>query len=186
MDATTGNAATTLRVSRLPSVEVIENNKSTDSRGSFQRIYDRSKMFKDNEIQLSQGSLSKNTLRGTIRGLHFQVSPSSEWKLVSCIKGSMVDVVVDIQSDSDAYGNHMSVILRESDSESILIPPGFAHGFQTLSDDTWVLYQMTDIHRPELAARLFYNDQNLGIEWPLEVTNISDEDRVAQSWPVKY
>jgi dTDP-4-dehydrorhamnose 3,5-epimerase len=77
-------------------------------------------------------------------------------------------------------------MLNEDNPESVLIPPGFAHGFQTLTDDTWVLYQMTDIHRPELAARLRYNDEKLGIEWPLEVTIISDEDRVAQPWPAKY
>jgi dTDP-4-dehydrorhamnose 3,5-epimerase len=175
-----------LRVDKLSGVEVIKNTKFADSRGSFQRVYERSNLFKDNEIQFAQGSLSKNTLRGTVRGLHFQLFPSNEWKLVSCIKGSMVDIIVDIQSESNTYGNHISLLLNEDNPESILIPPGFAHGFQTLSDDTWVLYQMTDIHRPELASRLRYNDENLGIEWPLEVTNISDEDRVAQPWPAKY
>jgi dTDP-4-dehydrorhamnose 3,5-epimerase len=175
-----------LRVNQLPGVEVIKNTKSIDSRGSFERVYDHIDLFKNNEIQLAQGSLSKNTLSGTIRGLHFQMFPSNEWKLVSCIKGSIVDIVVDIQSNSSTYGNHISLTLDESNPESILIPPGFAHGFQTLSDDTWVLYQMTDIHRPELASRLRYNDEKLGIEWPLKVTNISDEDRVAQPWPAKY
>ncbi len=175
-----------MRVDKLSGVEVIKNTKFTDSRGSFQRVYHRSDLFKDNKIQLSQGSLSKNTLRGTVRGLHFQRFPSNEWKLVSCIKGSMVDIIVDIQSDSNTYGNHISLMLNEDNPESVLIPPGFAHGFQTLTDDTWVLYQMTDIHRPELAARLRYNDEKLGIEWPLEVTIISDEDRVAQPWPAKY
>ena len=165
---------------------MIKNSKFTDSRGSFQRVYDRNDLFKDDEIQLCQGSLSRNTLIGTIRGLHYQLFPSNEWKLVSCIKGSIVDVVVDIRSDSNSYGNHISLTLTENDPESILIPPGFAHGFQTMSDDAWVLYQMTDIHRPELAARLRYNDKKLGIEWPLAVTNISNEDRVAQPWPAKY
>lgn len=175
-----------MRVDKLSGVKVINNTKFTDSRGSFERVYECSDLFKDNEIQLAQGSLSKNTLRGTVRGLHFQLFPSNEWKLVSCVKGSMVDIVVDIQSYSNTYGNHISLTLNEDSPESLLIPPGFAHGFQTLSDDTWVLYQMTDIHRPELASRLRYNDEKLGIEWPLEVTNISDEDRDARPWPAKY
>jgi dTDP-4-dehydrorhamnose 3,5-epimerase len=186
MDTSPRNASTSLKLNEIVGLEIFNGVDHADERGSFRRIYDSSILFRDDSLHFVQGSLSKNSLSGTVRGLHFQKFPSQEWKLITCIKGSLFDVLVDIRSDSKTFGDHVTFELHEKQPLSILVPPGFAHGFQTIVDDTWVLYQMTDSHKSELASRLFYRDQTLGIKWPLKVTNITNEDKGAPAWPAKY
>jgi dTDP-4-dehydrorhamnose 3,5-epimerase len=125
-----------------------------------------------------QSSISYNEHRGTVRGLHFQWPPSREDKLVRCLRGSIFDVLLDLRPGSPTYLRHTTVILDENNRDSVFIPYGVAHGFQTLAQRTEVLYQMSDFFAPELGAGVRWNDPAFGIRWPLadiEVT-ISERD----------
>ncbi len=186
MDSIAGNATITLISSKFEGVRVIENSKLMDVRGSFERIYDHAEIFGQKGEKFVQSSLSRNTLAGTLRGLHFQKSPSGESKLITCIKGRLLDVLVDIRLNSPTYGGHLTFELSEESPVSLLVPPGVAHGFQTLKNDTWVLYHMTERHQPELDGRLLYSDSELKIAWPLQVTVVSKEDEAAPGWPIKF
>ena len=174
-----------MKVEALSGVQVLTYKIQIDKRGSFRRIFDISDLKSEN-LNFVQSSLSKNFLKGTVRGLHFQTQPSVESKLVSCIKGRICDVLVDVRPSSKTYGSHMILDLREDEPTGLLIPPGIAHGFQTLEDDTFVLYQMTDFFVPTLAVSLQWNDENLAIEWPLPCTNISESDALGKKWPVSF
>jgi dTDP-4-dehydrorhamnose 3,5-epimerase len=109
--------------------------------------------------------------------MHFQLPPSFEGKLVRCTRGAIVDVVVDIRSMSPRYLDHVSVELSADNGRAIFIPPGCAHGFQTLEDGTDVFYQMTDVFTPDLSAGLRWNDPALAIDWPIDSPTINDRDR---------
>ncbi len=113
-----------------------------------------------------QSSISYNRRRGTVRGLHFQWPPSREGKLVRCIRGAVLDVLLDFRPASPTYLEHRAVRLDEENRDAVFIPSGVVHGFQTLADDTEVLYQMTDFHAPDLAAGVRWNDPVFGIAWP--------------------
>jgi dTDP-4-dehydrorhamnose 3,5-epimerase len=114
-----------------------------------------------------QASTSFSGTRGTVRGMHFQWPPSREGKLVRCLRGSLFDVLLDLRPDSPTYLRHVSVALNEDNRDAVFIPHGVAHGFQTLSDSTEVLYQMTDAYAAGLAAGFRWDDQSFDIEWPL-------------------
>jgi dTDP-4-dehydrorhamnose 3,5-epimerase len=124
-----------------------------------------------------QASTSFNATRGTVRGMHFQWPPSREGKLVRCLRGSLFDVLLDLRPESPSYLRHISVSLDEENRDAVFIPHGVAHGFQTLSDSTEVLYQMTDLYAPDLAGGFRWNDSSFGIEWPVRSDIvISDRD----------
>ena len=114
-----------------------------------------------------QASVSFNTKRGTVRGMHFQWPPSREGTLVRCVRGSVFDVLLDLRPESPTYLRHVSVQLDEENRDAVFIPRGIAHGFQTLRDATEVLYQMTDLYAPDLAAGVRWNDPSFAIEWPM-------------------
>lgn len=122
-----------------------------------------------------QASISFNKARGTVRGLHFQWPPSREGKLVRCLRGSMVDVLLDLRPNSPTYLRHASVSLDEDNRDAVFVPHGVAHGFQTLSDATEVLYQMTDAYVPDLGSGFRWNDPAFGIEWPLRSSIVISE-----------
>jgi len=117
--------------------------------------------------EMVQSSISFNTRRGTVRGIHFQWPPSREGKLVRCLRGAVFDVLLDLRPDSPSYLRHAAVALDDVNRDAIFIPHGVAHGFQTLADSTEVLYQMTDRYAPELASGVRWNDPSFGIEWPI-------------------
>jgi dTDP-4-dehydrorhamnose 3,5-epimerase len=123
-----------------------------------------------------QSSVSYNARRGTVRGMHFQWPPSREGKLVRCVRGRIFDVLLDLRPTSPSYLQHQSVVLDEDNRDAIFIPDGIAHGFQTLLDNTEVLYQMTDYFAAELQTGFRWNDPAFGIEWPLESIVISERD----------
>lgn len=123
-----------------------------------------------------QASVSRNARAGTVRGLHFQWPPSREAKLVRCTRGAVHDVLLDLRPQSRSYLSHAVVRLDEQNHAAVFIPEGVAHGFQTLTDDTEVLYQMTDRYAPELAAGLRWNDPAFAIRWPLPASVISQRD----------
>lgn len=126
-----------------------------------------------------QANTSFNALRGTVRGMHFQWPPSQEGKLVRCVRGAVHDVVLDLRPDSPSYLRHAAIVLDQENRDAVFIPPGVAHGFQTLVDATEVLYQMADFYAPSLAAGYRWNDPVFGIEWPV-TSGIVISERDAQ------
>ncbi|HBF30134.1 dTDP-4-dehydrorhamnose 3,5-epimerase family protein [Rhizobium sp.] len=113
---------------------------------------------------------------GTVRGMHFQHAPFAEWKLVTCVQGAILDVVVDLRHGSPSFLNHVTVELSESNARSLLIPAGFAHGFQALTDDVRMIYAHSAPFRPEAEGGLHPQDPALAIAWPLPVQNLSARD----------
>jgi dTDP-4-dehydrorhamnose 3,5-epimerase len=130
--------------------------------------------------RVAQVNVSGNTRKGTVRGLHYQPSPHREAKVVSCTKGRIYDVVLDLRRDSATYLRWDAVELTGDNRRMLYIPEGCAHGFQTLTDDTELLYLMTEFYSSGHARGVRHDDPAFGIEWPLDVTTISDADR---SWP---
>jgi dTDP-4-dehydrorhamnose 3,5-epimerase len=125
-----------------------------------------------------QSSVSFNTRRGTLRGLHYQIAPKEEGKLVRCTSGALVDVAVDLRPASPTFRAWVGVELTAENHRAVYIPPGCAHGFQTLVDDTEVLYMMTEIYAPDLARGVRWNDAAFGVTWPIEEPILSERDAV--------
>ena len=160
---------------------VITPKEIKDERGGFMRVFCEN-IFKDQgcEMKFVQINHSFNFKKGTLRGMHFQYFTSSESKLVRCIKGSIFDVVVDLRKNSKTFLKHFYVELSESNKKMILIPEGFAHGFQTLTDNTEVIYHHSNFYNPEFEGGIRFDDIKLGVNWPLIVSEISDRDRKHQ------
>lgn len=157
---------------------VVESDRHVDARGYFARAYCR-KEFAEGGLDpdIAQCGISFNAQRGTLRGLHFQTSPHEEVKLVRCLRGSVLDVLVDLRPDSSTYCRWTAVTLSDQSDIAIYIPKGFAHGFQTLEDDSLLYYQISEFHHPESARGVRWNDPLFKIDWPLEPTVMSDRDR---------
>jgi dTDP-4-dehydrorhamnose 3,5-epimerase len=163
---------------RFEGLRLIELEPITDERGFFARTFCQNEFAQHGlPTDVLQCNHSYNRLAGTIRGMHFQRPPSEEGKLVRCTRGSLYDVVVDIRDSSGARGEWEAFELSAANHRMLYIPPGFAHGFQTLEDDTEVLYQMTAFFEPALAEGVRWNDPVLGIRWPLPPTVVSEKDR---------
>lgn len=158
-------------------LHVVELEPRCDMRGFFARTWCE-REFEDAglETRLVQCSVSFNMRRGTLRGMHFQVAPFEETKLVRCTAGAILDVVIDVRPDSPTHLRHFAVELSASDRRALYIPPGFAHGFQTLADDTEVFYQMSEFFAPECARGIRWNDPRFAIEWPIAEPIIIDRD----------
>lgn len=168
----------TFSETELEGVVVIESEPSVDERGAFARTYCR-REFADHGIDFApvQVSVSSNVRRGTLRGLHFQAPPQPEAKLVLCLRGSAFDVAADVRPGSPTYGRWTSVELSTAGRRAIYVPPGYAHGFQTLEDDTELLYLISELYEPSLQRGVRWDDATLGIAWPLEPSSISERDR---------
>jgi dTDP-4-dehydrorhamnose 3,5-epimerase len=148
-----------------------------DSRGFFARTFCVEEFAAAGlPTQALQASVSYNERAGTVRGMHFQWPPSHEGKLVRCIRGRLYDVLLDLRPQSPAYLQHVAVTLDEDNREAVFIPPGIAHGFQTLLPRTEVWYQMTDSYAPALAAGVRWNDASFAIHWPMPHSVISERD----------
>jgi dTDP-4-dehydrorhamnose 3,5-epimerase len=162
---------------KLAGAYVVEPQLHEDSRGLFARTY-CAREFREQSLvdAFVQCNTSWNARKGTVRGLHFQLSPSSETKLVRCTTGALWDVIVDLRPDSETYLQHVAVELTARNRLALYIPAMFAHGFQALEDATEVFYQMSDFYAPKLSRGIRYNDPKLGIKWPLPATSISDQD----------
>jgi len=162
----------------LAGVSVIESEQHKDERGYFMRVSCELELgARDLPQRFVQTSLSFNPRTGTVRGLHFQWPPSNEGKLVRCLSGAIHDVMVDLRPGSATFLQHFAIELSEANARAVYIPPGFAHGFQTLQVDARVLYQMTDVFQPTLTAGFSFDDPAFGISWPLPVTVINARDR---------
>lgn len=167
------------RETPLAGAFVVEIEPHHDTRGYFTRTW-CAEEFRAHGLPagLVQSSLSRNSRRATVRGMHTQLPPSREGKLVSCIRGRVRDVIIDLRPASATFLEHFAVDLSADQHNSLYIPPGFLHGFQTLEDDCEVFYQMTDTHAPDLAFGARWNDPAFGIAWPIrEGLTMSDRDR---------
>jgi dTDP-4-dehydrorhamnose 3,5-epimerase len=172
------------RTTKLPGVFVIELEKRPDERGFFARTWCRDELAKHGlRTELVQCSISYNEQAGTLRGMHYQVAPRAETKIVSCVRGAIYDVVLDLRADSSTYGQWLSVDLDEQAMRMVYIPEGCAHGFQTKTAGAVVHYQIADPHSPEHARGARWNDPAFGIEWPLETTMISQRDANFPNFP---
>jgi dTDP-4-dehydrorhamnose 3,5-epimerase len=146
---------------------LIELDRHSDERGSFARQFCREEFLKHGiDFDIKQCNISNNYKSGVLRGLHYQKEPFPEKKIVSCIKGSCFDVIVDLRENLDTYLKWISVELSENNGKMILIPPLCAHGFQTLEDNTIIYYQMNEIFVPEYYGGIRWNDPKISIQWP--------------------
>jgi dTDP-4-dehydrorhamnose 3,5-epimerase len=163
---------------RLPGAFIIELEPREDERGFFARTF-CAQEFSAHDLETSfvQCNLSLSRKKGTLRGLHFQRAPMGEVKLVRCIRGAIWDIIVDIRPDSPTFGRHEAVELSAENRRSLYVPRDFAHGFQTLTDDCEVFYQMGAPYVAEAAAGIFAEDPALEIKWPMPITEMSEKDR---------
>ncbi len=162
---------------KLAGAYIIEPQPHADSRGLFARTFCANEFREQGLVDVFvQCNTSWNVSKGTLRGLHFQLSPSSEVKLVRCTAGALWDVIVDLRPQSATYLQHVAVELTAGNRTALYIPEMFAHGFQTLEEGTEVFYQMSQFYAPKLARGIRYDDPKIGIKWPLPVTSISDLD----------
>jgi len=161
---------------------VVELDRAEDERGFFARTFCAREFAEHGlDTRIAQCNLSRTLGRGTLRGLHYQVAPATEVKLVRCVRGALFDVIVDVRPESPTYLRHLGVELSEDNGRALYVPAMFAHGFQTLTDDVDVLYQISEFYAPEHARGLRYDDPALGIEWPLPVHDLSARDA---RWPL--
>lgn len=164
----------------LAGAYTIEVEKFNDHRGSFFRAFCSEEFKKHNlEYNFLQANISSNVRMGVLRGLHYQKGDASEVKLVRCVRGEILDVIVDIRQNSSTYLQHFSAKLTEDNHTSMYVPRGFAHGYQTLTDDAVVHYMVSALYTPGSEAGIRYDDPTLSIEWPLAPTEISEKD---SSW----
>jgi dTDP-4-dehydrorhamnose 3,5-epimerase len=157
---------------------LIEPERHEDARGFFARTWCQ-REFAEHGLNpnLVQCSSSFNLAAGTLRGMHFQTAPYEEAKLVRCTQGSIFDVIVDVRQDSPTFGVWQGFELSSANRHSIYIPEGFAHGFQTLTPDSEILYQMSEFFHADAAKAFHHADPQVGIKWPVPVSIISDRDR---------
>jgi dTDP-4-dehydrorhamnose 3,5-epimerase len=165
------------RSTALAGVFLLDPERHEDGRGYFARTFAVEELEAHGlSTAVVQCSSSFNKLRGTVRGLHLQAAPFEEAKLVRVTRGSAYDVVVDVRPGSPTRGRHVAAVLSAENGTQIYVPPGFAHGFQTLEDGTELAYQISAPYSAEHARGYRFDDPALGIRWPLEMTMISDRD----------
>ncbi len=161
----------------LSGAYIIELEKYADERGYFARTYCQ-KEFRSRGLHdtFVQSNVSYNKQKGTLRGMHYQAEPYGEVKVVACTAGEIYDVIIDLRPDSETYCRWFGVSLSETYEQSLYIPKGFAHGFQTIRDNSIVHYQMGEFYQPEYARGVRWNDPVFGIQWPLPVSTVSEKD----------
>jgi dTDP-4-dehydrorhamnose 3,5-epimerase len=157
---------------------IVDPEPQSDNRGFFARTWCQ-REFEQHGLnpRMVQCSISHNLRKGTWRGMHYQVAPHEEAKLVRCTAGAICDVIVDLRPDSPTFRKHLTVKLSADNRKMLYIPESFAHGFLTLEDNTEVFYQMSEFHAPASARGFRWNDPSFGIRLPLEVAVISERDR---------
>jgi dTDP-4-dehydrorhamnose 3,5-epimerase len=163
---------------KMSGVWVVDLERHEDERGFFARSWCQREFAQHGlNPNLVQCNVSFNRKRGTLRGMHYQVAPHAEAKLVRCTRCAIFDVAVDLRPDSPTYRQWLSIELAAENGRALYIPEGFSHGFQTLADDSEVFYQMSEFFHPECARGLRWNDPAFGIIWPAPNPTISDRDQ---------
>ena len=165
----------------IPDVVIIEPKVHGDERGYFVETFraDKLEEFIGYKINFTQDNESKSS-RGVLRGLHYQLHPAAQTKLVRVIQGRVLDVAVDIRKDSPTFGKHVAVELSGENKRQMLVPRGFAHGFVVLEDDTVFAYKVDNYYSPENDRGILFSDEALNIDWqvPLNELNLSAKDKV--------
>jgi len=162
----------------IPGLTLIKPRIFGDDRGFFLELYKYSDFSKAGIGEhLVQDNYSMST-KGTLRGLHYQKNPKAQGKLVSCVKGSICDVAVDIRKGSPHYGKWVGVELTEENKQLLYVPPGFAHGFQVISETAEVMYKCTEEYTPENDRGIIWNDPDVNILWPLKHPLLSAKDKM--------
>jgi len=169
-----------IEATAIPDVKILVPKRFGDKRGFFSETYNKrtlSELGFDFDFVQDNHSLSAEV--GVLRGLHYQIAPRAQTKLVRVIRGAVLDVAVDIRRGSESFGQHVKAELNEENWRQILIPPGFAHGFITLAPNTEVIYKVTDYYAPEQERGILWNDPALGIDWGVTEREavLSDRDR---------
>jgi dTDP-4-dehydrorhamnose 3,5-epimerase len=172
-----------VRETSLIGAWIVEHERLGDERGSFERCFS-SCDFADQGLpgNFVQTNLSRNLLKGTLRGMHFQRAPMAEGKLVQCIHGAVYDVIIDLRPESSTFCQWFGIELNDSKPLALYVPPGMAHGYQVLSEGADVLYHMTAYYSPECAAGVRWDDPRFNIQWPLPVSVISERDKNYGDW----
>ena len=156
---------------------ILHLERHADERGFFARSFCREE-FEALGLNpaVAQCNVSFNVRAGTVRGMHYQLAPSAEAKLVRATRGGIYDAIVDLRPDSPSYRRWIAVELTAENRDALYVPEGCAHGFQTLSDDTEVFYQMSEFYAPDLGRGFRYDDPEIAIDWPLDVSCIAEKD----------
>lgn len=172
---------------KLKGAFVIDPEKLEDERGFFARVWDK-KQFRKNDLntELAQCSISFSKKKGTLRGMHYQIHPYEEAKLIRCTRGKIYDVIIDLRPKSETFKQWFGVELDFENHKMIYIPEGFAHGFQTLENNTEIFYQMSQIHIPEYERGLRWDDPIFNIKWPIKDKIISEKDRKWNLYDAEY
>lgn len=172
---------------KIKDAYVVDLEPHGDTRGFFSRVFCQ-KEFSDNglEPRIVQVNNSLNKDKGTLRGLHYQLPPFQETKLVRVLRGSLWDVIVDLRQDSPTFGQWDAVTLTAEKRNMIMVPRGCAHGIITLEDNTEMVYFVSEFYAPEHERALKWNDSKFGIEWPIEPKLISDKDLANPSFDPEY
>jgi dTDP-4-dehydrorhamnose 3,5-epimerase len=162
----------------LPGSFIIEPQLHVDERGFFARTWCE-REFNEHKLEskIVQCNISYNAKKGTLRGMHYQIHPHAEVKLIRCTRGAIFDVIVDLRPSSPTYKQHTSVILSAENRKMLYVPKGFAHGFQTIMDDSEVFYQMSEFFAPTSARGFRWDDSAFNILWPDHIRMISLKDR---------
>jgi dTDP-4-dehydrorhamnose 3,5-epimerase len=170
-------AAVKFKETELSGAYVIDIDPFEDERGLFARAWCQ-REFEVHGLSsaIVQANISQNKKRGTLRGLHWQRQSHAERKLLRCTRGSVYDVIVDLRRDSDTFKSWLGVELTEQNHRMLLVPEDFAHGFQTLEDNSEVFYQVTQFYTPDAECGARYDDPAFAIDWPLDVSAISEKD----------
>jgi dTDP-4-dehydrorhamnose 3,5-epimerase len=162
----------------LPGLLVVDLEPARDDRGWFARTFDGRELAAAGiEMEVAQANASFNPRAGTLRGLHYQAEPHAEQKLVRCTRGAIFDVAVDVREGSATRGRWFGLELAADDQRMLYLPPGFAHGFQTLVDDSEVDYLIAPEYVPDAARGVRWDDPAIGVEWPEAERIISERDR---------
>ena len=166
---------------KLKGAFIVEIEKLADNRGFFARSWCQ-KEFEDIGLtpRVVQANVSYNRKKGTLRGMHYQIAPYQETKLIRCTLGAIYDVIIDLRLGSPTYKRWTGVELTADNYTMFYVPEDFAHGFQTLTDETEITYQVSQFYTPGSEKGIRFDDPSFDIQWPLEVTMISDKDR---TWP---
>ncbi|WP_282033719.1 dTDP-4-dehydrorhamnose 3,5-epimerase [Metabacillus indicus] len=165
----------------LDGVVIVEPKLFGDHRGWFMETYNELNFFEAGiDVKFVQDNQSFSAAKGTLRGLHYQLDPKAQTKLVRCTKGSIYDVAVDIRQGSSTFGQWFGLELTAENKKQLLVPKGFAHGFMTLTEDVEVQYKVDELYAPECDRGIIWNDPDIAIEWPIDVKPLlSAKDEMA-------
>ena len=161
----------------LPGAYLIEPERRTDARGFFARIWDQEEFAAhDLNARLVQGSIAFNDRRGTLRGMHYQLRPRAEAKLIRCTQGAIYDVIIDLRPDSPAFRQHVAAVLSAANRLMHYAPEGCAHGYLTMEDGCEVVYQMSEVYAPDYARGVRWDDPAFAVPWPFTPLVLLERD----------